>query len=241
MMPLRASAGTFGRMSEQERPIEVVLIEDHDEYRRSLQSLLHTSGEFRCTAFSEAEAALQKIEELKPDVVVMDINLPGISGIAATRAIKDRWPKVQVMMCTVYEDDDKIFDALKAGATGYLLKRAPIEELFDGIKQVLVGGSPMTAGIARKVVSSFRVQQPADSEKLSERELQVLEHLSAGLRMKEIAEGTTPATAPSWAAYRPARRRMSKPRSRLPAVRWTAGRPGLRQKERNFSKRFLPD
>jgi DNA-binding NarL/FixJ family response regulator len=175
-------------MSENERPIEVVLIEDHDEYRRSLQSLLHGSGEFRCTAFGEAEAALQKLEELKPDVVVMDINLPGISGIAATRTIKDRWPKVQVMMCTVYEDDDKIFDALKAGATGYLLKRAPIEELFDGIKQVLLGGSPMTAGIARKVVSSFRVQQPADSDKLSERELQVLEHLSAGLRMKEIAD-----------------------------------------------------
>lgn len=187
-MPEAAHAGIFGRMSENERPIEVVLIEDHDEYRRSLQSLLQTSGEFRCTAFSEAEAALQKIEELKPDVVVMDINLPGMSGIAATRTIRDRWPKVQVMMCTVYEDDDKIFDALKAGATGYLLKRAPIEELFEGIRQVHIGGSPMTAGIARKVVSSFRVQQPADSDKLSERELQVLEHLSAGLRMKEIAD-----------------------------------------------------
>ncbi len=169
-------------------PIGTLLIEDHDEYRESLSILLNTSGRFQCTACANAEEGLAAIAARKPDVVLMDINLPGMSGIQCTRAIKERWPEVQVMMCTVYEDDDKIFDALKAGASGYVIKRAPIEELFDAITQVHAGGSPMSATIARKVVGSFQVRTEVNGEKLSEREMQVLDLLSEGLRMKEIAD-----------------------------------------------------
>ena len=168
--------------------IETLLIEDHDEFRNSLCTLLNTSGRFRCTTCGDAEQGLRSIAENRPDVVLMDINLPGMNGIQCTRAIKERWPEVQVMMCTVYEDDEKIFDALKAGATGYVIKRAPIEELFDAISQVHAGGSPMSATIARKVVGSFQVRTEVNGEKLSEREMQVLDLLSEGLRMKEIAD-----------------------------------------------------
>lgn len=174
--------------------IRVLLIEDHDEFRDSLTKLLNSSGRFACESFPSGEEGLDRIERNAPDVVLMDINLhprgttTGMNGIQCTRAIKERWPGVQVMMCTVYEDDDKIFDALKAGATGYVLKRAPIEELFDSIQQVAAGGSPMTATIARKVVGSFQVKRDVNGERLSERELEVLDLLSEGLRMKEIAD-----------------------------------------------------
>jgi DNA-binding NarL/FixJ family response regulator len=174
--------------------IRVLLVEDHTDYRESLTALLNSSGRFDCTAFATAEEGLKAMDDLRPGVVLMDINLrgsgavAGMDGIQCTRTIKERWPKVQVMMCTVYEDDEKIFDALKAGATGYLIKRAPIEELFDGIDLVYKGGSPMSATIARKVVGSFQVRPEMYGEKLSEREMEVLDHLSTGLRMKDIAD-----------------------------------------------------
>lgn len=169
------------------KAINVLLIEDHDAYRNSLTTLLNTSGRFVCTAQANAEEGLKAIAQEQPHVVLMDINLPVMNGIQCTRTIKERWPSTQVMMCTVYEDDEKIFDALKAGATGYVIKRAPIEELFDAIDTVLAGGSPMSATIARKVVGSFQVRTEVNGERLSEREGQVLDYLSTGLRMKEIA------------------------------------------------------
>ena len=174
--------------------INVLLIEDHDEFRGSLTELLNSDGRFVCTACASGEEGLDRMARALPDVVLMDINLHprgtavGMNGIQCTRVIKERWPTVQVVMCTVYEDDDKIFDALKAGATGYVLKRAPIEELFGSIEQVAAGGSPMTATIARKVVGSFQVRRDVNGERLSERELEVLDLLSEGLRMKEIAD-----------------------------------------------------
>lgn len=174
--------------------IKVLLIEDHDEFRDSLTKLLSSDGRFICEACPSGEAGLERIAQAMPDVVLMDINLhprgtkAGMNGIQCTRVIKERWPTLQVVMCTVYEDDDKIFDALKAGATGYVLKRAPIEEIFGSIEQVAAGGSPMTATIARKVVGSFQVRRDVNGERLSERELEVLDLLSEGLRMKEIAD-----------------------------------------------------
>lgn len=175
-------------------PIQVLLVEDHHDFRESLSALLNSSGRFVCTAVAGAHAALRTMARSEPHVVVMDIHLqedgdgPAMDGIQCTRAIKERWPHVQVMMCTVYEDDDKIFDALKAGATGYVIKRAPIQELFDSIEQLNAGGSPMSASIARKVVGSFQVRTEVNGERLSEREMQVLDLLSDGLRMKEIAD-----------------------------------------------------
>jgi DNA-binding NarL/FixJ family response regulator len=120
----------------------------------------------------------------------MDIDLPGMDGIQCTRLIKERWPAVQVMMCTVFEDDGKIFQALKAGATGYVVKQAPISELLDAIRQVHTGGSPMSASIARRVVSTFHQPAPAQ-EGLTQREKEMLELIAEGLSVKEISERTS--------------------------------------------------
>ena len=123
-------------------PIDVLLIEDHQAYRESLMDLLNGSGRHQARGAATAEEGLAALEVRPPQVVLMDIHLhdpggaAGMNGIQATRAIRERWPQVQVVMCTVYEDDDKIFDALKAGATGYVLKRAPIDELFDAAETI---------------------------------------------------------------------------------------------------------
>ena len=172
-----------------EAKLNVMLVEDHDDFRNSLEQLLNSSGEFHCSSFSDAPTALLALERERPDVVIMDLNLEGPNGIACTRAIKEYWPSVQVLVCTVHEDDDRIFGALKAGATGYILKRAPIGELLDAIKQVHDGGSPMSAGIARKVVLSFQeLAREQSGEKLTVREEEILDLLAEGLRFKEIAD-----------------------------------------------------
>jgi DNA-binding NarL/FixJ family response regulator len=119
----------------------------------------------------------------------MDIHLPGTDGIEGTRIIKDRWPEVQILICTVHEDDEKIFNALRAGASGYLLKRSSVEEVLDGIRQILAGGSPMSPAIARRVVNSFRPPRLDEGpDALSEREMDVLDLLTQGYRVKGIAE-----------------------------------------------------
>lgn len=170
--------------------IKIVLIEDHDEYRNSMNFLLNSNPDMFCTAYSHGKTAIEYIQSSAPDVVIMDINLPEWSGIECTRKIKQLNPNIQVIMCTVYEDDEKIFDALKSGANGYMLKRAPISEIFDAIHQVLNGGSPMSPAIARKVVASFQQPQQVAAEisLLSMRENEILELLAQGLRIKEIAD-----------------------------------------------------
>jgi DNA-binding NarL/FixJ family response regulator len=170
--------------------IKIILIEDHDEYRNSMNFLLNSNPDLFCTSYPNGRQAMEYINQSPPDVVIMDINLPEWSGIECTRKIKMAHPEIQVIMCTVYEDDEKIFDALKAGANGYLLKRAPISEIFDAISQVLNGGSPMSPAIARKVVASFQQPQQvaAELDLLSTRENEILELLSQGLRIKEIAD-----------------------------------------------------
>jgi DNA-binding NarL/FixJ family response regulator len=166
---------------------ELLIVEDHDDFRDRLLRLLGAFEEFNCRAASEAKTALALMEERPADVVVMDINLVTHSGIDLTRTIKQRWPDVQVLICTVHEDEDKIFSALQAGATGYLLKRAPLTELITAVKDIAKGGSPMTSGIARKVVASFQATQQHGDE-LSQRENDVLELLARGYRPKEIGE-----------------------------------------------------
>ncbi|HXG49595.1 MAG TPA: response regulator transcription factor [Methylomirabilota bacterium] len=172
-------------------PITVSIVEDNDQLRGTLGRVLDRAEGFKCVGqHGSAEAALEALPREKPDVVLMDINLPGISGVECARRVRQMLPDTQVMMLTVYEDTENIFNALAAGAAGYLLKRTPSAELLAAIRQVKEGGSPMTAHIARKVVQSFQkpAAAPNPAEDLSPREREVLDCLSQGLIYKEIAE-----------------------------------------------------
>ncbi len=171
-------------------PISVSIVEDSEKLRGTLERVLNRAEGFRCVSqYASAEDALKDLPEVKPDVVLMDINLPGINGVECVRRLKKNLPQIQIIMLTVYEDTENIFDALTAGASGYLLKRTTGPELLDAIREVHRGGSPMTAHIARKVVQSFQRNAPAQpAENLSEREQQVLDLLSQGLMYKEIAD-----------------------------------------------------
>jgi DNA-binding NarL/FixJ family response regulator len=171
-------------------PISVSIVEDNEKLRGTLARVLNRAEGFRCASqHANAEDALKELPSVNPNVVLMDINLPGINGVECVRQLKKILPELQVMMLTVYEDTENIFDALAAGATGYMLKRTTGKELLEAIQEVRRGGSPMTAHIARKVVQSFQKSTPAQpAENLSDREQQVLDLLSQGLMYKEIAD-----------------------------------------------------
>jgi DNA-binding NarL/FixJ family response regulator len=171
--------------------MNVVLVEDNDQLRNTLARVLNRAPDCKCVGqFATAEAALAGLPALRPDVVLMDINLPGMNGVECVRRLKQSLPDTQVVMLTAYEDTDNIFNALAAGASGYLLKRTTSAELLAALREVMAGGSPMTAHIARKVVQSF--QRPAaaaqPAENLSPREQEVLDLLAQGLIYKEIAD-----------------------------------------------------
>ena len=172
-------------------PITVSIVEDNDQLRATLARVLGRAEGFRCLSqFANAETALEALPNERPNVVLMDINLPAMDGVECVRRLKPLAPDIQVIMLTVYEDTENIFDALAAGASGYLLKRTKSAELLEAIRDVHKGGSPMTAHIARKVVQSFQKAgasaQPTES--LSQREQEVLDCLSHGFLYKEIAE-----------------------------------------------------
>jgi DNA-binding NarL/FixJ family response regulator len=172
-------------------PINVSIVEDSDKFRETLARVLNRAEGFRCISqYPNAEEALKALPRDKPEVVLMDINLPGMNGVECVRQLKQLIPTIQVMMLTVYEDTENIFNALAAGATGYMLKRTPRDELLEAIREVHRGGSPMTTHIARKVVLSFQRAAPAASptEMLSPREQEVLDCLAQGFLYKEIAE-----------------------------------------------------
>src|SRR5215471_2490054 len=171
--------------------ISVSIVEDDGGVRTTLAKLIDSSPGFRCLSqHPTAESALQDMPKANPEVVLMDINLPGLSGVECVRRLKPLLPQTQVIMLTVYQNTDHIFKALSAGATGYLLKQTPPAELLDAIREVHGGGSPMSSHIARKIVQSF--QKPASpiqkQDELSPREAQVLELLSRGFLYKEIGE-----------------------------------------------------
>lgn len=171
--------------------INVAIVEDNDKIREGLAALIDGSDGFRCKAkFETAEDALRKISAENPDVILMDIILPGMSGIECLVRLKEILPSVQVMMLTVYEDDDVIFKSLVAGATGYILKRTPPAELLEAIKEIYSGGSPMSDQIARKVVQAFQEmgKSSKETENISERENEILSYLSKGYHDKEIAD-----------------------------------------------------
>jgi DNA-binding NarL/FixJ family response regulator len=166
----------------------VAIVEDDNDFRATLARYLDEAPGYRCVcACSTSEEALQKIPRLLPDVVLMDIHLPNLSGLECTRRLKELCPSVQILILTVYEDNERIFGALKAGAGGYLLKRADPAEVLHAIQDVKQGGAPMTSQIARRVVLSFR-EAPPKVDALSRREEEILQHLSRGYSTKEIAD-----------------------------------------------------
>ena len=176
--------------------ISISIVEDNDKLRGTLAKVISRAEGFRLASdYANAEDALADLPKIKPDAVLMDINLPGINGVECVRQLKSLLPQTQVMMLTVYEDTENIFNALAAGANGYLLKRTPTKELIEAIREMQRGGSPMTTHIARLVVQSFQKPVTAASaatnrelSELSEREQQVLDLLVQGLIYKEIAE-----------------------------------------------------
>jgi DNA-binding NarL/FixJ family response regulator len=172
-------------------PIRVSIVEDNDQLRATLARLIARAEGFECLShYPTAEAALEGLPKDRPHVVLMDINLPGLNGVECVRRLRQVAPDISAVMLTAYEDTENIFNALAAGAHGYLLKRAPRAELLEAIREVHRGGSPMTTHIARKVVQSFQRAPPAplSADTLSAREQEVLDHLSHGFLYKEIAD-----------------------------------------------------
>ena len=171
--------------------ITLAIVEDLDEVRDGLKNFISLSHDFEVLdTFKSAEEAVHDLPALKPDIVIMDINLPGMNGIECIRQIKNKTPRTQFMMFTVYENDEKVFEALKAGASGYLLKNTGLVQLIESLKELHNGGSPMSSNIARKLVTLFRSEQKetANLEMLSNRENEILQWLAKGLLYKEIAE-----------------------------------------------------
>lgn len=173
--------------------IQVAIVEDIREIKEGLELLIDSSEGFRCIkTYSNAEEAIVDLPRINPDVVLMDINLPGINGIEAVRSLKPKIPATQFIMSTVYEDDENIFESLKAGASGYLLKKTAPSKILESITEVVNGGSPMSSQIARKVISSFQQKNSIeDSSLLTQREKEILKLLARGLRYKEIAAELT--------------------------------------------------
>jgi len=170
--------------------ISVAIVEDNHDIRTAMELLINGSDGYACIGtFNNAEAALEKIPQLMPSVVLMDFNLPGMNGIECIARLKGDFPDMQFMMLTVYEDDDKIFNALEAGASGYILKKTPPGELLDAIRDLHDGGSPMSSQIARRVVAYFQKQAKPNPalEALTSREKEILDQLSKGFLYKEIA------------------------------------------------------
>ena len=168
--------------------ITVSIAEDLPEIRNSIERLIKEQPEMLLlSASANAQEAMPLIIEKQPDVVIMDINMPGMNGIDCIRAIKSDCPATQFMIFTIYENDEKIFDALAAGASGYLLKKTSPEKIIEAIKELHLGGSPMSTPIARKVINHFKETKSPGHESLTNKENEILTLLSKGFLYKEIA------------------------------------------------------
>lgn len=169
--------------------IHVAIVEDIPEIRLGLAMLINGSEGFSCVhTYANAEAALNGLPEVAPDVVLMDIHLPNMTGIECMMHLKDKCPNTLFVMCTVYEDETNILSAIKAGASGYILKKTTPVKMLEAIQDVYEGGSPMSGIIARKLLKSMQPQPNPFASMLTEREKQMIEWLSQGLRYKEIAD-----------------------------------------------------
>jgi DNA-binding NarL/FixJ family response regulator len=178
-------------------PITVALIEDDAGLRRELERVVNGAAGLRCIAsYADAESALEGIPKQKPDIVLMDVNLPGMSGIDCVRRLKVVLPELPVVMLTVYDDSETLFNSLMAGASGYLVKRTPQSKLIEALREICSGGAPMSRSIARKIVDFFHqvnqlpttVARNADLQALTPREQEVLASLAKGYSYKEIAD-----------------------------------------------------
>lgn len=184
-------------------PLRVAIVEDDLRWRTNIERLLReTEGLEFVGGFATGEDAVRDLPARRPQIVLMDINLPKMSGVECTRQLRGLLPAIQIVMLTVYDDSDRIFQALQMGANGYLLKRASADEILQAIQDVHRGGAPMSAYIARKVVQSFQRQTPSakPDEVLSKRESEVLDYVARGYSDKEVADalGLTPATVRSY-------------------------------------------
>lgn len=182
---------TAPKNTREQQVIKVAIVEDKTWLRENLEQEINQSPQMRCLrTYATAELAIEDIQNVDPDVVIMDINLPKMDGVECVRRIKALRPEVRCLMLTVYEEADRIFNSLLAGASGYVLKRTSSEELLEAIRQVSSGGSPMSSSIARKVVDYFNVlgAQKSETDLLSPREQQVLELLARGAAYKDIAD-----------------------------------------------------
>jgi DNA-binding NarL/FixJ family response regulator len=171
--------------------IRIAIVEDNTTLRQSLEQMFNRVEGFQCVAsLSNLMNVVSDLSHATPNIVLMDIGLPNITGIEGVRTVKSNFPEVQVLMFTVFEDEDKIFDAIRAGASGYLLKKTPPEEIIDAIRQLYEGGAPMSPSIARKVIKAFQ-SQPSNTindYQLTAREKEILYSLVDGLSYKKIAE-----------------------------------------------------
>jgi len=173
--------------------LQIILIEDNLHYRRGLEQIIHDmSGVSLMGSYTNAESVLKKIDQLKPDIFIVDINLEGMSGIEFIRRAKPFLPDTEFLVCTINDDNTNIFESLKSGATGYMLKESSADEIRNAITEIAAGGSPMSAYISRRVIASFNTTSAKPSvvsaENLTEREVEVLNHLARGLQYKEIAD-----------------------------------------------------
>ncbi|AYL96701.1 response regulator [Mucilaginibacter celer] len=174
--------------------LQIVLIEDNLHFRRGLEQIIHDmSGVSLMGSYANAESVLKKISQLNPDIFIVDINLDGMSGIEFIRRAKPLLPGAEFLVCTINDDNTNIFESLKSGATGYVLKESSADEIRSAITEIAAGGSPMSAYISRRVIASFAnaaaaKPAPAATENLTEREVEVLHYLARGLQYKEIAD-----------------------------------------------------
>jgi len=172
-------------------PVTIAIVEDNDGMRASLEKIIKSDADMQCLGtFSTGETAVRNLPALRPRVVLMDINLPGMSGVECVRQLAGSLPLTQIIMITVYDDTDAIFQSLAAGASGYLLKPVRATQLLEAIREVDQGGAPMSPNIARRVVQTFKkppVAEDTELAQLSPREREVLDMLARGLLQKEIA------------------------------------------------------
>jgi len=174
------------------KEIRVVIFDDNTQLRETMFDLIDGSEGFTCSgAFANCHEVLAKIEATHPDVILMDIQMPVVSGIDAVKLIKQKFPKIKILMQTIFEDDDKIFQSICNGAEGYILKNKPLEQILDAIKEIYEGCAPMSPAIALKVIRMFKQNlsaEPDDSISLSTREKEILKCLVEGMSYKMIAE-----------------------------------------------------